>query len=135
MAASESDISGLSNGKINSESEEIVDLLVSLGTDLNTAKTVICLHTHGPSKSICLQEKCELRQPDVSIAISKLKELGIVKILPTSIEGRGRPSHTYELSVPLNEALNPFREQASKRLSVIKNQLTRLNELTDSVSN
>ncbi len=114
---------------IPAESVEIVELLVSLGADHNTAKTLICLHTHGPSKSIDLQKNCNLRQPDVSIAINRLRDLNVVRVVPTNSTGRGRPSHIYELSVPLEEALIPFRTEASERLAYIQSQLSRLGEL------
>ena len=119
----------------DSDNHEMVDLLISLGVGHNIAKALICLHKHGPSKSIDLQKRCALRQPDVSIAISRLSELGVVNIVPMSSKGRGRPSHIYELAMPLNEALIPFRRQASERLTVIQNQLSRLAELASIHSN
>ena len=119
----------------DSDSLEIIDLLISLGVGHNIAKSLICLHKHGPSKSIDLQKRCALRQPDVSIAINRLNELGVVNIVPMNSKGRGRPSHIYELSMPLDEALVPFRRQASERLIVIQNQLSRLAELASTHSN
>ena len=119
----------------DSDSLEIIDLLISLDVGHNIAKTLICLHKHGPSKSIDLQKRCALRQPDVSIAINRLNELGVVNIVPMNSKGRGRPSHIYELSMPLDEALVPFRRQASERLIVIQNQLSRLAELASAHSN
>ena len=119
----------------DSDNHEMVDLLISLGVGHNIAKTLICLHKHGPSKSIDLQKKCALRQPDVSIAISRLSELGVVNIVPMSSKGRGRPSHIYELAMPLDEALVPVRRQASERLTIIQNQLSRLAELASIHSN
>ena len=121
--------------EIDSDSHEMIDLLISLGVGHNIAKTLICLHKHGPSKSIDLQRRCELRQPDVSVAIGRLNELGVVNIVPMNSKGRGRPSHIYELSMPLDEALVPFRRQASERLIVIQNQLSRLAELASTHSN
>ena len=120
---------------VDSDSLEMVNLLISLGVNHNIAKTLICLHKHGPSKSIELQKKCDLRQPDVSIAINRLGELGVVNVVPVNGKGRGRPSHIYELSVPLKDALVPFRRQASERLSIIQNQLSRLSELAAIYSN
>ena len=122
-----------SNGIFN-DSEEMVDLLVSLGADINTAKTLMCLHVHGPSKSSELQSKCDLRQPDVSISINKLKKMEVIRIISSASKGRGRPSHIYELAMPLNEALVPFRRQAKERLSILQNQLSRLTELANSAS-
>ena len=122
------------SNRIFNDSEEMVDLLVSLGADINTAKTLMCLHVHGPSKSSELQSKCDLRQPDVSISINKLKKMEVIRIISSASKGRGRPSHIYELAMPLNEALVPFRKQAKERLSILQNQLSRLTELAKSAS-
>ena len=114
MAANHSDGTLTESDKIVNDSKEMVDLLVSLGVDFNTAKTLMCLHVHGPSKSSELQSKCDLRQPDVSVSINKLKKLEVIRIIPSTSKGRGRPSHIYELTMPLNEALIPFRRQAKR---------------------
>ena len=95
------------------DSKEMVELLVSLGADINTAKTLMCLHVHGPSKS---------------------SELEIIRVISSASKGRGRPSHIYELALPLNQALIPFRNQAKERLAILQNQLSRLSELADSAS-
>ena len=75
MAANNSGTALSESDRIFNDSKEMVDLLVSLGADINTAKTLMCLHVHGPSKSSELQSKCDLRQPDVSISINKLKKM------------------------------------------------------------
>ena len=116
------------------DSKEMVELLVSLGADINTAKTLMCLHVHGPSKASELQARCNLRQPDVSISINKLHKLEIIRVISSASKGRGRPSHIYELALPLNQALIPFRNQAKERLAILQNQLSRLSELADSAS-
>jgi len=121
------------DGIVN-DSKEMVELLVSLGADINTANILMCLHVHGPLKSSELQSKCGLRQPDVSISINKLNKLEIIRILSSATKGRGRPSHIYELAVPLNQALIPFRRQAKERLAILQNQLSRLTELANSAS-
>jgi predicted transcriptional regulator len=133
MASSEELPTMVGDDDPNVDSKEMVQLLVSLGAEVNTAKTLMCLHVHGPSKSSELQKRCNLRQPDVSIAINQLNGLNLIEIITTPSGGRGRPSHTYQLSVSLNEALKPFRQQAIERLSVLQEQLIRLAELTDSV--
>ena len=133
MASNEELPSMVGKDGSNVDSKEMVQLLVSLGAEVNTAKTLMCLHVHGPSKSSELQKRCNLRQPDVSIAINQLSGLNLIEIMANPSGGRGRPSHTYQLSVSLNEALKTFRQQAVERLSVLQEQLIRLAELTDSV--
>ena len=132
MAVGNGTVGSTESSDMYVNSKEIVDLLVSLGVELNTAKTLICLHLNGPSKSIEIQSNCNLRQPDVSIAISKLSNLGILRIVTSPSKARGRPSSIYELAVPLNEAILPFKKKAWERMSIIENQLSRLSELTNS---
>jgi len=134
MAASVSGDALVDTDTIDGDSKEMVELLVSLGADISTAKTLMCLHVHGPSKSSELQAKCDLRQPDVSISINKLNKLEIIRVISSESKGRGRPSHIYELALPLNQALIPFRNQAKERLAILQNQLSRLSELADSAS-
>ncbi len=134
MAASVSGDALVDTDTIVGDSKEMVELLVSLGADIGTAKTLMCLHVHGPSKSSELQAKCDLRQPDVSISINKLNKLEIIRVISSESKGRGRPSHIYELALPLNQALIPFRNQAKERLAILQNQLSRLSELADSAS-
>ncbi len=113
------------------DSDEMIQLLVSLGVESNTAKTLICLQIHGPSTSVELQKRCNLRQPDVSISISQLDRFGIIEKVSTNSRGRGRPSHIYKLSVPLKQALVPFRNNAIERMSELQIQLDRLSEISD----
>jgi predicted transcriptional regulator len=134
MAANVPEDSLVDTDTIVGDSKEMVELLVSLGADINTAKTLMCLHVHGPSKSSELQSRCNLRQPDVSISINKLHKLEIIRVISSESKGRGRPSHIYELALPLNQALIPFRNQANERLAILQNQLSRLSELADSAS-
>ena len=134
MAADVGNDVPLSTDEAINDSNEMVELLVSLGSDLNTAKTMMCLYVHGPSKSSDLQSRCDLRQPDVSISINKLKKLEIVRVVTSASRGRGRPSQIYELAVPLNQALIPFRNQAKEKLAILQNQLSRLSELVDSTN-
>ena len=134
MAADVGNDVPLSTDEAINDSNEMVELLVSLGSDLNTAKTMMCLYVHGPSKSSDLQSRCDLRQPDVSISINKLKRLEIVRVVTSASRGRGRPSQIYELAVPLNQALIPFRNQAKEKLAILQNQLSRLSELADSTN-
>ena len=132
MAVENGTVGSTESSDMYANSKEIVDLLVSLGVESNTAKTLICLHLNGPSKSTEIQSNCNLRQPDVSIAISKLSNLGILRIVTSPSKARGRPSSIYELAVPLNEAILPFKKKAWERMSIIENQLSRLSELTNS---
>ena len=62
--------------------QQLLSIMVHLGIQSHTAKCLICLHLHGPSSSIALQKNCNIRQPDVSVAIAELRRLEVVKSEP-----------------------------------------------------
>ena len=109
---------------------ELVDLLINMGVNPHTSRALICLHIHGPSSSPQLQDRCMMRQPDVSIAIRQLKEMEMVNVESITNGTRGRPSHVYSLAHPLNSCLVPFLNMAHERLEIIQNQLTQVSDLT-----
>ena len=116
------------------DANDLFDLLVEVGANPNVAKMLLCLHTHGKSSSIELQERCGIRQPEVSLSINQLKEMGLIDVEYTNNRGRGRPSHNYCLNVPLSQALIPFKEFAKQKLTILEEQVARLSRLTEQVS-
>ena len=115
--------------------DEMIQLLSSIGVEDNTATVMICLHINGPSTSNVLQDICNLRQPDISVAINQLNRLNLIEVIANPNGGRGRPSHTYKLAVELNDAVKPFREQAESRLAVLKDHISRVAQITEVVEN
>ena len=115
------------------DSLEMVDLLKRIGMNAFAAKVLLALHHHGPSSSSRLQSLCGLRQPEVSIGISKLKSHGSVIVSKIPAETQGRPRQVYELNGGMDDATKPFRESANRRLAEMTAQLGRLAELSDSM--
>ena len=113
------------------KSSEMIQLLSSIGVEENTATVMVCLHTQGSSKSSDLQKICKLRQPDVSVAINRLNRLNLIEVISNPKKGRGRPSHTYKLTVGLNDAIKPFREQAESQLAILQNQISQVSKVTE----
>lgn len=132
-------VSGYAQGlsaqdNILDSAHELVNLLVNMGVNPHTSRALICLHVHGTSSSPQLQDRCMMRQPDVSIAIRQLKEMGLVNVESITNGTRGRPSHVYSLAHPLRLCLIPFLDIAQERLEIIQNQLTQALELAESIT-
>ena len=109
--------------------QQLISTMIRLGVQSHTAKCLICLHLHGPSSSITLQKNCNIRQPDVSVAIAELRRLEVVKSDLTASTGRGRPSHIYQLTGTLEECIIPFIEEAKNKISTIVSAITTLEGL------
>ena len=103
--------------------------LIQLGANENTATVLLCLHHHGASSSKDLQNYCNIRQPDVSMAISELREMNLVHFSPKSESTRGRPAHIYRLRMSLDQSIQPFVNLAKKRAKEILDDIETVKEL------
>ena len=111
-------------------SQQLVFTLIKLGVQSHTAKCLVCLHVHGPSTSKMLQNNCNIRQPDVSVAIAELRRLKVVKLDSNAAAGRGRPSHIYQLTATLNECIIPFIKEAQDKITYIVSAIDTLENLS-----
>ena len=107
--------------------------LIQLGANENTASVLLCLHHHGASTSKDLQCHCNIRQPDVSMAITELREMNLVHFSPRSEASRGRPAHIYRLRTSLEQSIQPFVNQAKKRAKEILNDVDAIRELVSEI--
>ena len=103
--------------------------IIQLGANENTAIVLLCLHHHGASSSKDLQNYCNIRQPDVSMAISELREMNLVHFSPKSESTRGRPAHIYRLRMSLDQSIQPFVNLAKKRAKEILDDIETVKEL------
>ena len=130
----ENRIQGLHDFTNTKLSQQLVSQLIKLGVQNYTAKCLACLHIHGPSTSIMLQKNCQIRQPDVSVAIAELRRLNVVKLDSSAASGRGRPSHIYQLAGTLNECIIPFIEDAQNNITHIISAINTLEHLAKKMS-
>lgn len=123
---------GVSNHMSN-ELRVLRNKLIQLGANENTASVLLCLHHHGASTSKNLQFHCNIRQPDVSMAIAELRDMNLVHFSPKTEASRGRPAHIYRLRNNLEQSIQPFVNQARKRAKEILTDLEFINELVSKV--
>lgn len=116
-------------------SQQLVSTLIKLGVQSHTARCLVCLHVHGPSTSKMLQQNCNIRQPDVSVAIAELRLFKVVKLDSAAASGRGRPSHIYQLAGTLNECIIPFIEEAQDKITYIVSAIIKLENLAQRKTN
>lgn len=116
-------------------SQRLLSTLIKLGVQSHTARCLVCLHVHGPSTSKILQQNCNIRQPDVSVAIAELRRFEVVKLNPSAALGRGRPSHIYQLTGTLSECIAPFIEEAREKITQIVSAITELENIAQRKNN
>jgi predicted transcriptional regulator len=108
----------------------ITEALIGLGTPPHVAKVMMCLHVHGAASSKILQERCDIRQPEVSMAIQELRKRSLVEINHSEAKGRGRPSHIYDLSEPVASGIGQFVSETEQRIQALQQGISNLKHLT-----
>ena len=108
------------------ELSKLVDQLSTLGVNQSLAKVMVCLHHHPKSTSNQLQESCALRQPEISLMVNTLESIGAIAKEKRKSKGRGRPTYSYELAIPLVEVVEII---LAPELNKINQRLSRIQEI------
>ncbi|MBO57702.1 MAG: hypothetical protein CMA77_01750 [Euryarchaeota archaeon] len=114
-----------------SPTNEMVEMLVSIGVDSNVSKVLVALSDGEFRSSSNLQRICKLRQPEISMAMQYLLSTEMVSYEPQKSGGRGRPIHRYSLNGEFAEIIQPFILEAEEHINQLASDLARL----DAVSN
>ena len=122
------------NSEIRILHDSLCKQLIQLGIQTHTASVLTCLHYHGASTSRDLQTQCNLRQPDVSIAINELREMNLIIHSAINQTNRGRPAHMYRLRYKLEQSLQPFMRIAQVRAQDILCGIDTINQIVGFIS-
>ena len=89
--------------------EEIAELFIDIGIVKNTARVLVLIMKDIELTSRDLERMCDLRQPDVSMALKDLMARKWVKTVRNVIENKGRPVKIYRLSKRLDDILDDLK--------------------------
>ncbi|MGA2919270.1 ArsR family transcriptional regulator [Methanoregula sp.] len=111
--------------------EEFTNLLIDIGTKKNIAKVLVFLAGTPEATSRAIDRGTDLRQPEVSLAMKYLMDLGWIKCRENRSEKKGRPTKVYELAKPIHEIMSSIENEKKKETN---NQLALLGKLRDYIS-
>ncbi len=117
----------------NPQGTALAEALIELGISPSIVKVMLCLHTHGATTSKILQTRCGLRQPEISTAMKILNERKMVRIQSKGANGRGRPSHTYELTESLPTCIDQFTVEIEERIEAMQKGISTVQRLTQNL--
>ncbi len=124
----------MARGRLNDKEKELVDGLEKTGIQKNTARALVFVASRGEAKAREIEDSTYLRQPEVSLAMQELRELGwAAKKDVKEKRKKGRPHHSYFLNKSIEEIIDEIREKEEKRMDEIRDNLKRIKELSDSV--
>jgi len=109
--------------------EEFADTLIELGLKRNVAKVLTYLKNVDEVTSRELEMGSDLRQPEVSIAMRELKELGWISEREEKKPGKGRPFKIYRLNVDIKSIIKHLEDEKKKESEAMMENIKRLKEL------
>ena len=89
--------------------EEIADLFWDIGLKRNSARVLVLLIKDIDLTSREIERAVDLRQPEVSIALTDLMKKRWVQVVSQITENKGRPTKIYRLSRTLDEILDEIK--------------------------
>jgi predicted transcriptional regulator len=109
---------------------EFVEGLQSLGINRNVSKLITYLKDVEEGSSRDIEIATGMRQPEVSIAMRTLKELGWISERDVKSSGEGRPMKIYALSTTIEEIIEHFEAEKSQESARTIEAIQRLKELS-----
>lgn len=97
--------------------------MAHLGLDERHASIISYLALHGEGRSADLEAGCQLRQPQVSQATTRMEERGWLRTGTEKTPGKGRPVNVYSLAIGLGEIVE---EITARRREEINRDLARI---------
>jgi len=108
------------------EDERLVNLLAKTGMPKNVARTLVFLRRSEETTSVEIETSTALRQPEVSIAMQELRRRKWVTKRDIKKEGKGRPIHSYRLSIPFERIVEMIEREERKRIAAIESNISDL---------
>ena len=113
----------------------MIEVLIRIGISQNAALVLLRLITEGPCDTSALKGKCGISQPEVSLGITELRNIGVVNVKSIYSEERGRPRHLYSLNGTIEEVLEPIIETTENRLEELNRSMLKLEEISSTIRN
>ena len=117
---------------LDEKDDRAVQLFVELGMPKNLAKTLIYISQIDEFKCADVEQRADMRQPEVSIAMQELRQRGWVKKRDLKGKGKGRPTHIYKPTTHLSEILKTFEQEKLKEVESVKKDILELKNLIKS---
>ncbi|MCX8207103.1 MAG: ArsR family transcriptional regulator [Methanothrix sp.] len=111
------------------EQEEFSSILMEIGLRRNVAKVLTYLAGVVEATSRDIETNSDLRQPEVSIAMRELRELGWISERDEKNPGKGRPYRIYRLEKSIDEIIKYLEDQKLQDIERTMRQIERLKEL------
>lgn len=109
--------------------EEVISLLVEIGLKTNEARILVVFFRGSTQTSRDLERIADLRQPEVSVAITGLSKRNWVCVSSLITENKGRPVKLFKLGESIDDILDELRESICEGHDKQMQMLGRIREI------
>ena len=110
---------------------EFIEGLQNLGVNQNVAKLITYLKdVDEGSSSRDIEMATGMRQPEVSIAMGTLRNMGWISERDIKSPGKGRPTRIYALGATIEEIIQHYEEEKNNEAAETMQAIQRLKELS-----
>jgi len=109
---------------------EFIEGLQSLGINRNVSKLITYLKDVDEGSSREIEIGTGMRQPEVSIAMRPLREMGWISERDVKSPGKGRPMRIYALRTTIEEIIGHFEAEKSQESARTIEAIQKLKELS-----
>ena len=93
---------------------EFIEVLQSLGVNRNVAKLITYLKDVENGSSREIEMATDMRQPEVSVAMRILRDMGWILERDVKSLGKGRPMKIYALGATIEEIIEHFEAEKTR---------------------
>ena len=97
--------------------EEFADLLHKIGIGKNISKVLVYLANTKETTSRDIERGTDLRQPEVSTAMTALMELKWIEYREERHQKEGRPVKIYHLALPISEIVDSIERSTTANVN------------------
>jgi len=116
---------------MDEKDNEIVDILTRIGMTKNTAKVFIAIKELDNPDTKQIMQFTGIMQPQISVAIHKLQEMGYIEVKLERTEKRGRPISYFFFCVSMEDILHDMIARVLKKIDAEKQNIAKLKELIE----
>jgi len=117
--------------QMDEKDNEIVNILTRIGMAKNTAKVFVAIKELNNPGTKQIMQFTSIMQPQISVAVRQLIDMGYVESKNEQTENRGRPISYFSLKKSMSEIINDMEMIVQERIDAEKQNIERLKTLTE----
>jgi predicted transcriptional regulator len=115
---------------LDEKDHDTIEALQAVGVRRNVATIIVYLKDLDETTSRDIEKGSGLRQPEVSIAMRTLREMGWIAERDVKGTGKGRPTRLYRLTMPIDDIIGHYEEMKRNESSQAMQSIQKLKEMS-----